>query len=544
MHGISVCQVQVSQMQPQPSSHTINFDAYAGDMLELLFDRIPMGIVVISADLTILRYNATWESFCQRNTPEAAKMLHPGASYFQLFPLLRPTFESLFKRALNGETLREFALSIPTTTASPYCNILIAPLVRNRRIAGILVAGTDVTEQIETQHKLQTALNELQRSHEAVEQRVDERTRELKTLMTVQQALTSSLNHNEVLHVIAEEARRLTHTQVGGVFLPQGDKLLLAALSSEHPIDVEVGYSISLTDSITGTAFRTGETQLVADIASYHGVDPNAINKVGLHCILSVPLLCGARIIGVLSVGNKVDGVLSAEDERLLNMMVPSAVIALENVRVYEQASETAVAAERGRLARDLHDSVTQTLFSASLTAEVLPRIWSRDPAEGMIRLEKLRELTRGALAEMRTLLLELRPAALTEMPLVDLLRQLAEGIAGRTRIAIRVSVEGNVDPAADVKIAFYRIAQEALNNIAKHAKTKTAEVILRQTDQAITLIIKDDGRGFDPTANRANHLGLQIMAERAEAINAEIKIEAAPNRGTTVKVLWREQER
>jgi signal transduction histidine kinase len=530
-------------MQPQPSSHASDFDPYAGDMLELLFDRIPMGIVVIDPDFTILRDNATWESFCQRNSPETAQILCPGAHYFQLLPLSHPTFEPLFKRALNGETLREFALYIPTSAASPYCNILIAPLIHNEHITGILVAGTDVTEQVETHLALQTALNELRLSHEAVEQRVDERTRELKTLMTVQQALTSSLNHDEVLHVIAREARRLTHTQVGAVFLPQHDSLLLAALSCEYPVDIEVGYSISLTDSITGTAFRTGQTQLVTDISSHPGVDPNATNKAGLHSILSVPLISGSCIIGVLSVGNKIDGVLGAEDERLLNMMVPSAVIALENVRVYEQASETAVAAERGRLARDLHDSVTQTLFSASLTAEVLPRIWSRDPAEGMIRLEKLRELTRGALAEMRTLLLELRPTALTEMPLVALLRQLAEGIAGRTRIAIRMSVEGDVDPAADVKIALYRIAQEALNNIAKHAKTKTAEVILRQTDQAITLIIRDNGRGFDPTANRANHLGLRIMVERAEAINAEIKIEAAPNRGTTVKVLWCEQE-
>lgn len=530
-------------MQPQPSSQTSDIAPYAGDVLELLFDRIPMGIVIINPDFTILRYNATWESFCQRNSPETSRMLYPGASYFDILQLSRPTFEPLFRRTLSGETLREFALCIPTTTTSPYCNILITPLIRNQQIAGILVAGTDVTEQVETQQALQTALDELQLSHEEVEQRVDERTRELKTLMTVQQALTSSLNHNEVLHVIAREARRLTHTQVGGVFLPQGDKLLLTALSSEHPIDVEVGYSISLTDSITGTAFRTGKTQLVVDIAGYHGVDPNATGKAGLHSILSVPLLSGSCIIGVLSVGNKVDGMLGAEDERLLNMMAPAAVIALENVRVYEQASETAVAAERGRLARDLHDSVTQTLFSASLTAEVLPRIWLLNPNEGMIRLEKLRELTRGALAEMRTLLLELRPAALTEMPLADLLHQLAEGIAGRTRIVIRMSVEGDVDPAADIKIALYRIAQEALNNIAKHAKTRTAEVILRQTDQAITLIIKDDGRGFDPAANRANHLGLRIMAERAEAINAVIKIEAAPNRGTTITVLWREQE-
>ena len=114
-----------------------------------------------------------------------------------------------------------------------------------------------------------------------------------------------------------------------------------------------------------------------------------------------------------------------------------------------------------------------------------------------------MRELTRGALAEMRTLLLELRPAALEEMPLGDLLRQLAEGIAGRTRIAIQVTVDGDYDASPEVKIAFYRIAQEALNNVAKHSRAQSARVTLAQRKQYIKLRISDDGIGFDrqPTA-------------------------------------------
>ncbi|MBZ0294662.1 MAG: histidine kinase, partial [Anaerolineae bacterium] len=187
--------------------------------------------------------------------------------------------------------------------------------------------------------------------------------------------------------------------------------------------------------------------------------------------------------------------------------------------------------------------SVTQTLFSASLTAEVLPRIWARDPDEGLLRLEKLRELTRGALAEMRTLLLELRPAALEDMPLGDLLRQLAEGIAGRTRITIQVTVDGDYDASPEVKIAFYRIAQEALNNVAKHSKAQAAQVRLLQTRQQIELHIADDGIGFDPAANRASHLGLRIMAERAADIAASLDIATEIDRGTEIIVLWSEQE-
>lgn len=519
-----------------------DFDPYASDMLALLFDRIPMGIVVISTNFTILRYNATWEGFCKRTSPATFPLLCRGVNYFDVLSLSRSAFEPLFERALAGEALREFAFAIPSTTISSYCNILVSPLIHNQQVTGILVAGTDVTEQVVAQQALETAVSELQRSHEAIEQRVEERTNELKTLMTVQQALTSSLNHNEVLHVIADQARRLTQTQVGAVFLPQGEHLLLAALSSDYPVNVDVGYSISLTDSVTGAAFRTGQTKLVKNISLNPQVDPNAVSKAQLHSILALPLVSGTRIIGVLSVGNRANCELGIEEERLLNMMVPSAVIALENVRIYEQASETAVAAERGRLARDLHDSVTQTLFSASLTAEVLPRIWLRDPNEGMIRLEKLRELTRGALAEMRTLLLELRPSTLVEMLLPDLLRQLAEGISGRTRINIHVSTMMDNDLSPDVKLALYRIAQEALNNVAKHAKAENAAVILTQTDY-VTLMIKDDGIGFDPTANPANHLGLRIMRERAEVIHATLQIETTPGLGTVIRVLWQEQE-
>lgn len=527
----------------QASHHSLDIDPYAGDMLEFLFDYSPTGIVVLNPTFTILRYNLTWENFCHRNSPETADKLHISANYFEVLPLAQPTFEPLLERALNGETVHKAALCIPTTSTSPFCNILIAPLIQQQQVTSILVAGTDVSQQIETQQALQTALNELRLSHEAVEQLVEDRTRELKTLMTVQQALTSSLNQNEVLHVIAREARRLTNTQIGGVFLPQGDNLLLAALSCEYPINIDVGYSISLTDSITGTAFCTGQTQLVTNISGDSLVDPNAISMAHLRSILSIPLVSGARTIGVLSVGNKVEGELGAEDQNVLNMMVPSAVIALENVRIYEQASEIAVAEERGRLARELHDSVTQTLFSASLTAEVLPLVWARDVDEGMLRLEKLRELTRGALAEMRTLLLELRPSTLVETPLDNLLHQLVEGIVSRTRIDIDVVVEVQKEFLPDMKVALYRIAQEALNNVAKHSRAQNASVSLTQRGHLVQLTIMDNGIGFDKTINPTNHLGLRIMEERASAIGASLSIESVLGQGTQINVRLEQEQ-
>jgi PAS domain S-box-containing protein len=202
------------------------------------------------------------------------------------------------------------------------------------------------------------------------------------------------------------------------------------------------------------------------------------------------------------------------------------------------QSQEAAVAAERNRLARDLHDAVTQTLFSASLIAEVLPRIWERSPTEGRRRLEELRQLTRGALAEMRTLLLELRPTALVEAKLGDLLRQLGEATTGRARVPVTVEVDGQRLLPPEVQVALYRIAQEALNNVAKHARASHVTVRLSCQERQVSLCIVDDGVGFDESAI-TRHLGMGIMRERAETIGAQLGVSGAPGKGASVAVCW-----
>lgn len=241
-------------------------------------------------------------------------------------------------------------------------------------------------------------------------------------------------------------------------------------------------------------------------------------------------------------------------------ILVMSFITDITERRQVEHALQAAVTAERNRLARDLHDAVTQTLFSASLIAEVLPRLWKRNPDEGERRLEELRQLTRGALAEMRTLLLELRPTALREVELGDLLRQLTEAVMGRARVPVTLTVEGHYPLTPDVRVALYRIAQEALNNVAKHASASHAAISLRyigakgqrdkkeqrgkiQQGLAVELCISDDGRGFDPSQISADHLGLDIMRERAEAIGATLTIESQVGQGTHVSVMWQDQK-
>jgi signal transduction histidine kinase len=161
--------------------------------------------------------------------------------------------------------------------------------------------------------------------------------------------------------------------------------------------------------------------------------------------------------------------------------------------------------------------------------------------------LEKLRQMSRGALAEMRTLLLEMRPAALAEMNLEDLLRQLAQAATGRMGVPVAVVVEGECTLSSDVHAVLYRIAQEALNNVVKHAQANQVVVSLRclapAEEGGVELCISDDGRGFDPSDIPTGHLGLGIMRERAQDIGAAFEVESRPGHGTRITVVWEEEE-
>jgi len=546
---------------------------------------------------------------------------------------------------------------------------------------------------------------------------------EVETLFSIQQAITSRLDPDTVLQLIADAARRLTETDMSGVYLLKDDDLEIAIVSGRISPEA-VGYRVPVEASVAGLSVENGQPFVVSDSASDPRVHHAVADKVGAKSFLTVPLLSEDRPIGTIIVANKRPGDFDAVDERRLTMLASSAVIGLENARLYqseqarrheadrrrqvaeglrdilrtlnsnlpvdrvldsivdqslqllhadgcaiyrwepgrdvievvttegmpeafravdafprvetaanqaimdaepfavpdfgqypadvdeavgsiralsatvranfrsslsvplvvaemvygaitlyyrtprsfakedielaesyanqaalaienaqlrERVEQTAVAAERNRLARDLHDAVTQTLFSASLIAEVLPRIWAQDREEGRRRLQELRELTRGALAEMRTLLLELRPSALEDTALGDLLRQLGESITGRARVPVSVAVEGACELGSEVKVALYRIAQEALNNVAKHADATEARVLLDCQPGQVRLRVCDDGRGFDPQTLPAESLGVGIMRERAEVIGADLRIESEIGQGTDIVVRWAE---
>jgi signal transduction histidine kinase len=180
-------------------------------------------------------------------------------------------------------------------------------------------------------------------------------------------------------------------------------------------------------------------------------------------------------------------------------------------------------------------------LFATSLIAEVLPELWETDTDEARNSTEELRQLTRGALAEMRTLLLELRPAALAQSSLSDLIKQLCEAFIGRSRLPIVLEIDGNPMLSPEVKVAFYRIAQESLNNVFKYARATQVDVKLIMTANSVRFETRDNGIGFDVTSSKPTTLGLRIMRERADAIGAALRIDSKPGSGTIVQMTWHE---
>lgn len=380
--------------------------------------------------------------------------------------------------------------------------------------------------------------------------------------------LNSNKPLDAILDYITLYAARLLEADAVAIYRLQPETNLLKIQSSHGLSDEYLAHStVILGQGPTGQAVHQGKPVAITNVDKAMDVlvQPLSPEMVALLKILSkhfrselsVPLIVKQDIVGALNLYYVRPRVFRQEDIDLAISFCDQTALAIENARLREQAEQEAVTAERNRLARELHDSVTQTIFSASLIADVLPTIWDLNPREARHALEDLRKLTRGALAEMRTLLLELRPVGLGEVGLEDLLKQLAAGVSGRIRAQVKVHVNGTAILPTEAKLAFYRIAQEALNNVAKHSGADKVNIEIKSTpgsdsrrrkkassslpmfSQSVSLLIRDNGSGFDPKTVVGEHLGLGIMHERASSAQITLSIRSKPGQGTEVLLRW-----
>ncbi|GAP13836.1 histidine kinase [Longilinea arvoryzae] len=394
-------------------------------------------------------------------------------------------------------------------------------------------------------------VQEIKDRNRSLEVQVRERTMEIERRQLVAEGLRkiiSMLNSNyslsESLDTILVQAAQFTGACCAYIFQTCEDcgDLAVLALKEDHNLSDEAlrNWKGFIGDEVTNNLIR-GQSMAVSDLSALRAETgesqyPYAVNH---NALLAVPLPVSGKVGGGLILLFEKTRNLTQEEINLATTLADQASLAIANAQLRAQAEQNAIAAERSRLARDLHDAVTQTLFTTSLIADVLPRIWERNPEEGRKRLEQIRQLTRGALAEMRTLLLELRPASLTETNLADLVRQLSLAFTGRTQIPVEVSVEGNFVLPPDVQVTLYRIAQELLNNVAKHAQATQVSVKLSEVNGQILLQVCDNGKGFDIEAVPSGHMGLGIIRERATSVGATLDVESRPGDGTRVAVYW-----
>jgi nitrate/nitrite-specific signal transduction histidine kinase len=404
----------------------------------------------------------------------------------------------------------------------------------------IEVKTGDEIEALADQFNLMSA--ELDDSYSTLEKKVADRTRELAVLNSIISVASHSLDIGEIL----EDALNQTVEQMGfdaGVafkFEPHPTPpLLMAHQGFEPAIAVDLVNSYAIAGR--GIPAVYPEEVITFDIQDFPGENlRKQLSQFDFQLLVYIPLSTKGRKLGFFILGKHEARQLSPEEQSLLTSIGKQVGVAMENARLYEQAEHTAITAERNRLARELHDAVTQTLFSASLIADVIPRIWRRDPKEGLQNLEELRQLTRGALAEMRTLLLEMRPESLERSDIKSLLTQLADAFIGRVRVPVSLAIQGHCELTHEVKIVFYRVAQEALNNVAKHSGARHVELDLECQPGQMNLTIQDDGLGFELDSIQPGHMGISIMRERARSIGACLQVESQIGQGTTVRLDWR----
>lgn len=402
--------------------------------------------------------------------------------------------------------------------------------------------SVDTGDEIETLARQFNRMSaQLQESYAELEKQVADRTEALAALNAIAAVASRSQNLQDVLDRTLEKTLEVMRIETGGIYLLDENSYVLS-LAAQQGIGSDGHGTLDTLhpeSGFPGQVVQSDEAIVVSEVSLDPQLDHNGPIAQGFRTLAGVPLASSGKVLGALFVASRDPRRFSDQELELLTSIGHQMGVAVENARLLAQAQETATLRERQRLARELHDAVTQTLFSASLIAEVLPRLWQINPEEGWRRVEELRLLTRGALAEMRTLLMELRPSALTEAPLADIVRQLSEAFIGRTRVPVNVEVDGESRLPADAQVALYRIAQEALNNIAKHAGATQVTISLHCSPQGAYLSIRDDGAGFDPNETAPDRLGLAIMRERAEAIGANLTIDSQPGRGTMVEVAW-----
>ncbi len=367
------------------------------------------------------------------------------------------------------------------------------------------------------------------------------RAEQFQLITEVSHRFSSILNIDAVLAEVArliQQTYGYYHVAIG---LIEGEYVVYrqgaGSLWDDPEFDFQPGRLKVGQEGLTGRVAGSGQPLIVPDVTQ----EPRYILMQGsaTRSELTVPLKVKDQVIGVLDVQSDQLDDFDETDLMVMQLLAGQAAIAVENARLYKQAQQLAVMEERGRLARDLHDSVTQSIYSLTLLAEAGQRmIQAGDTAVIQQNQERLGAIAQQALQEMRLLVFELRPFDLRQTGLVEAIEHRLEVVERRAGVDVTMTAPGDLDLPEEVEDALYRIAQESLNNALKHAQATAVSVTIRATADSIMLEVQDNGRGFETAlAERLGGLGLVSMRERVQKLHGHFAITSTPEKGTTVCV-------
>jgi signal transduction histidine kinase len=364
----------------------------------------------------------------------------------------------------------------------------------------------------------------------------------LRDLTDIVLAINAQRSVEDVLQRLVDGAQELVGARYGALGVPDGAGGFRAFLTAGLTSDEIAGLGpLPRTHGMLGAMlegqrpFRTGDIQLDP---RFRGWWP--AGHPDMHSFLGVPITAGDEVLGALYLTDKVGAAeFSAFDQQLIELLAPHAALAITNARLYERSEELSILTERNRLALELHDAVSQKLFSLVLTADAAETLLARDAAAAADQVAKVKALAQQALAELRDLIFELRPPDLERDGLTGALRKHVELLRRQHAVAVDYDVGADVpvDPARGGEIL--RVAQEALANAVRHAHAEKIRVTLRRGDGQVVLEVGDDGTGFDADSPglRSRRLGLTSMEERARRLGGTLSVDSAPGAGTRVRL-------
>ncbi len=364
----------------------------------------------------------------------------------------------------------------------------------------------------------------------------------LKAVSDAVLAVAAELSVEDVLQRLVDSARELAGARFAALGLSDGEggfrRFLTSGMSEEL---IESLGELPRQHGVLGAILESTESYRTHDMHEhprFRGWWPDG--HPDMRTFLGVPITSPAGVIGGFYLTEKIDAPdFSDQDVALIELLAAHAAIAITNARLYEESRELSIVAERNRLALDLHDSVSQKLFGLLLSAQAAEMLLERDPAEAQAQVSKLPALAREALDELRALIFELRPPDLERDGLCGALRKHVEVVGRIRQHAIELEIDDELPAQPDRDQDVLRIAQEALQNVVKHAGAERVRVTLHAEDGRLVLEVEDDGGGFEPETPgiRARRLGLTSMEERARRIGGTLQIRSAPGAGTRVRL-------